>query len=1004
MIRFILSQRQLCFILAFFMVAGSAYAQTTVTGKVISMIDNAPMPGVSVIIKGTNNGTASDANGAFSLSVSGPDAVLVLSFIGYQSEEVTVGTQTRIEVSMSPSLEQLMEVVVVGYSEKKKQEITGAVSNLSADQIKGVTGSNLEYMLQGKVAGVQVSSATGAPGTPAEIRIRGNSSISADRGALIVVDGIIGGSYNPNDIETVTVLKDAGAIAMYGSRASGGVVIITTKRATSEKPTITYRTTLGQRQITTGKFKLMNAQELYDTERTMFASSAAFNALRPANVLNNDTDWLNLAYKKGMVQNHNLSASGKTGRVGYYLSGDYYNEEGTLLSTGYKRFNMRSNLDIELSKKVRLNTNINVTRDNTDTYHWRWPYQPFLYLPYDTPYDAAGNIRYVDANTPGFLTRDKNSILQSALYNDYQVKGFNINGDVILTADILPWLTVQSRNRVGFVTYRSDSYEDLKTIEGAANNGILSFGVSEGYSVISTNLLKFNRDFGDHSLGGFVGFEGQQYSSRDAGANGYGIVSGIKIPGGVASPQGISGTETQARAMSVLSELSYNYKEKYFATASFRRDGSSIFGANKRWGNFGALSASWLLSKEDFFMPFSNVATLVKLRGSYGIVGNDAVPPFQYLAKYNFSNQYNGGSAGYPETLPNADLGWEQTKTGDIGLDATFFNRLDVTVDVYNKDTDKLLLWVQLPPSQGINQVLRNTGRVVNNGIELSIGGDVIRTSKVKWSVNFNIGSARNRVKELAPGTTAVNKYYDGLKQSIQVGHDINSWYLPKWAGVNSNNGDPQWERAVLDGTTVTGYEVTNSYADASSTSSLQFVGSATPKFFGGISSNVSYKGFTLGVSTAYQYGNKIYHRTREFIDADGGNFNFNMMKLADGWSRWLNPGDQATHPRAVYGGNLQSNKPSSRYLEDGSHLRIRNIRLAYNIPLNILSKLKIANASVFISADNLFTFTKFSGMDPEVSSMSRRDTNTLGLDIAGLSDFKYPISKQFLAGLQISL
>ena len=994
MITLILTCRRNYLILAFLIITMSVQAQQMIKGRVISMSDNTPMPGVNVVVKGSTYGTSTDAEGIYALEVTDENSTLVFSFIGYQSEEIVVGQQTKIDVALSPSLEQLMEVIVVGYSEKSKQEITGAVTNISADQIKGVTGSNLEYQLQGKVAGVQVSTATGAPGAAAEIRIRGNSSINADRGPLIVVDGIMGGTYNPNDVESISVLKDAGASALYGSRANAGVIIVTTKRGKSEKPEVTYSTTIGKRQVTTGKFQMMNAQELYDTERLMFSSSAQFNALRPAGVLNNDTDWLNLAYKDGIVQNHNLALRGKSGKVGYYLATDYYNEEGTLLTTQYKRYNFRANFDFELSKAIKLTTNFNITRDNNNSYHWRWPYQPFLYLPYDTPYDENGNIRYVDANTPGFLTRDKNSILHSALYNDYKTKGLNLNGDVVLTANITSWLTFQTRNRFSFATYRSDSYEDSKTIEGLANNGILSFGVSEGYSILSTNLIRVNKDLGKHHLGGFIGFEGSQYASEDAGASGYGIVSGIKIPGGIASPQGISGTKTEARALSLLSEISYDYQEKYFLTASFRRDGSSIFGANKRNGNFGAVSASWLLNKEEFFSSLTPIVSLFKIRGSYGIVGNDAIPPFQYLAKYNFTTQYNGGSAGYPETLPNPDLGWEQTKSSDIGLDMTLFNRLDITIDAFNKDTDRLLLKVQLPPSQGITEVYRNAGEVVNKGIEVGIGGDVIRKTDLKWSVNFNIGSARNRVKALTDGTTAVPKYYDGLKQSIQVDHDINSWYLPKWMGVNPDNGDPQWEKAVLDGDgNVTGYEITNSYADASATSSLQFVGSATPKFFGGLSTTLSYKRFALRVSTAYQYGNKIYHRTREFIDADGGNFNFNMMEFADGWSRWQNPGDQATHPKPVYGGNQQSNKPSSRYIEDGSYLRIRNVNLSYSIPPSVLSKVRISNASVFISADNLFTFTKFSGMDPEVPSFG----------MAGLSDFKYPISKQYLFGLQVS-
>ncbi|MBY0433156.1 MAG: SusC/RagA family TonB-linked outer membrane protein, partial [Cyclobacteriaceae bacterium] len=573
-----------------------AQAQT-ISGKVTSQDDQSPMPGVNVVVKGTTTGTTSDANGQYSIQVSDPKSILVFSFIGYATQEIEANQKTTIDVSLAPSLQELEEVIVMGYSEKKKNEITGAIVNLTSDKLKGVTGSSLEYQLQGKVAGVQVSTSTGAPGATPDIRIRGNSSFSADRGPLIVVDGMIGGSYNPNDIESITVLKDAGAIALYGSQANSGVIVVTTKKGLTDKPEITYRTTLGIRNITTGNFKLMNSEELYATERAMFNSSAAFLSLRPASLLNTNTDWLGLAYKQGVIQNHNLSFKGKSGKVGYYVAGDYYNEKGTLLTTGYERFNFRSNLDFELSKAVKLTTNFNITRDVNNEYaDFRWPYQPFLYLPYDSPYDTDGSFKYIDATTPGFLTRDKNNILQSALYNSRKTKGLTLNGDVVLSVNITPWLTAQSRNRISYATYRSDSYSDSRTIEGKANNGELSVSVSNSYGIISTNLLRASKDFGAHQLGGFIGFEGSQGGGEDVGLGGYGLVAGIKIPGAIASVQSRSGTRSEGTALSILSEVNYNYSEKYFLSLSFRRDANSVFGANKRWGNFGALSASWILS------------------------------------------------------------------------------------------------------------------------------------------------------------------------------------------------------------------------------------------------------------------------------------------------------------------------------------------------------------------------------------------------------------------------
>ncbi len=970
-----------------------------ISGTVTSKEDGTGMPGVNVIIKGTTTGTTTDVSGNYSINVQSGDNTLVFSFVGYESQEITVGQRTTIDIQLVASAQQLNEVIVVGYSEKRKQEITGAVVNVSAEKLKGVTGSNLEYQLQGKVAGVQVTNATGAPGAAAEIRIRGNSSITADRGPLIVVDGIIGGTYNPNDVSNITILKDAAAIALYGSRGASGVIIVTTKRGLSEKPEITYKTTVGIRNANFGKYEAMNSQELYDTERLMFTSSAVFQGFRPNTVLNNDTDWLGLAYKQGVVQNHNLSARGKSDKLAYYIAGDYYDEDGTLMTTGYKRYNFRTNLDFELSKSVRLTTNLNIIRDNTASYHWRWPYQPFLYLPYDTPFDPDGSQRYVDATTPGFLTRDKNNIFHSAQYNSYDSRSTNINGDVVLTANITPWLTFQSRNRMSLYSYRGDNYEDARTLEGfinATTKGVISFSTAEGYSVISTNLLRVSRDIGKHQVGGFIGIEGGQSSSRSAGATGWGITSGIKIPDAAASPQDLSGTQSETKAISFLSEVNYNYDEKYFVTFAVRDDGSSIFGKNKRYGVFGALSGSWIISKEEFFYPAANAVSFLKLRAGTGIAGNDNIAPFQYLAVYSLRSQYNGVSAAYPSTIGNPDLGWEQTKSSNVGVDVTLFKAIDITVDAFIKDTDKLLLNVPFPPSQGIDQLYKNSGRVVAKGLEFSINGDVLKRQDFTWNLGFNIGTAKNQVKALADGMTQVTRPYDGTKQVVRVGEDINSWYLPKWVGVNPANGDPQWETLNADGT---GYEVTNKYDDASSSVSLQIVGSATPKLYGGLSTTLSYKRFTLSAASAFTYGNMIYHRTREFVDSDGANFNFNMMKLADGWSRWQNPGDNATHPKPVYGGNQNASKPSSRYLEDGSYWRIRNIMLTYQIPPAFLTKLRLTNASIFISGDNLFTFTKFSGMDPDTPGF----TYPAGGSLAGMNDFKYPISKQYLAGLQIS-
>jgi TonB-linked SusC/RagA family outer membrane protein len=971
-----------------------AQAQTIVTGTVTSNDDQSALPGVSVIIKGSALGTSTDNHGVYTLQVK-PDDVLVFSFIGYQTEETTVGNRSTINVVLTESTEQLSEVIVVGYSEKKKQEISGAVTNLTSDQLKGVMGASVEYQLQGKVAGVQVSTTSGTPGSPAEIKIRGISSISAESPPLFVVDGIIGGSYNPNDVESITVLKDAGAVALYGSRANSGVIVVTTKRGKTEAPQLSYRGTFGKRQMTTGNFKMMTGAEIYETERRMFTSSATFRNFRPSEELaTRNNDWLNEAYHDATIQNHSISLSQKTKKIAYYLAADYFNEEGTLLNTQYKRLNVRSNIDYTFNDHVKLTTNVNVTSDRNDySGEWQWTYNAYLYLPYDSPYDANGNIRYVDATTPEFYTRDKLNILHNAQYNSYSYRSLSVNADATLTVSLTPWLDFQSRNRIAHYGGRDDQYKDARTIEGRAVNGQIGFGTDLNVGGITTNLLKFQYDLTpDHHLSGLVGIEGASNTRETAGATAIGIASGLTVPGAASSPNSITGNKFPTRAMSFLSEVSYDFKSKYFLSASFRRDGSSLFGADKRWGNFPAVSAAWLLSSEKF-MNAQKVLSFLKFRASYGIIGNDNIPLFQSLAKYNFLVQYNGVPGGYPETLANPQLSWEETKTANLGLDLQLLNRIDVNVDIYNKNTDQLLLYVQLPISQGFEQALRNVGSVTNSGAELNIGGDAIRSGRFKWYTSFNIATVKNNVKSLPAGQDV--RRGGEVNQLLREGESLGSWYMPKWMGVDPNNGDPLWEQITYDGDgNETGRSTTNDYTLAT----YQIVGRANPTFYGGFNNEFSYGGFTLNIGTSFQYGNQIYHRTREFVDSDGATFGFNMMQLQDDWNRWEAPGDVATHPKLVYNGNKLSNKTSSRYLEDGSFIRVRNITLNYNVPKSIISRLKMSSLNVFVSADNLFTVTKFSGLDPEVNSFA----NTNYYQIPGVSDFKYPINKQFLVGLQV--
>ena len=962
--------------------------QHTITGTVVDADNGQPLIGVAVIVS-TGGGVTTDANGAYAVTAS-DDATLTFNTLGYLDVVEKVNGRSVINVKMTVDSKVLEEVVVLGYTSQKKNELSSSVVSLSAEKLKDVTSPDLGNMLQGKAAGVLVMNASGQPGDGAKIRIRGTGSITAGASPLYVVDGVAGGSFNPNDVETLTVLKDASATALYGAAAAGGVIVVTTKQAKGDKTTVTLKATAGIKKALSGRFSPMNSQELYDLQSKIY-SKTLFKIQRPETLLEQDFDWMGESFNLGVVQDYYASASGKAGRVNWFASLSHYDEDGTLVNTNHKRNSARINLSAPLGNKVNMAIRVNYDRARSQyTSSYVTLECAYRALPWDNPYvfDADGNQTneplYIDSAVRGdgradqtWYSHDKYNYLHNELYNYNVSESEDIMADIQLNWNITDWLMFTTTNRFNSSNWFNESYIDPRTKLPSVANGEIYNGFGSGWGFGTTNLLKATKDFGDHSVNGVVGIEYGEGFSRSTSA------SGTDMPAGQASlsnavMQSVGGYNYKSRSWAWLAQAQYSYKGRYIVTGSIRYDETSRFAPQARGGYFPGVSAAWLINKENWMQDVSAIS-LLKIRAGYGKTGNDSIENFLWQDIYSLSAQYQGIVAAVLQRQKNPNLGWEEAYMTSVGLEASFFNRLNVTLDLYNIDNKNLLLAVPLAPSTGFFEFMDNVGTVNNKGVELAIDGDIFSTRDFSWNLGFNLGFNKNTVVLLPNG-----EFRQGL-QIVREGQDISTWNMPKWAGVDPETGSPTWEKIEEDGTVT----LTKTYAEAT----YQNVGKSSPLFQGGVSTYLRWKGLSLNATGAFVYGNKIYNSARVSMDSDGAYTDYNMMSHDNGlgWTRWEKPGDIATHPQPKMNGNNDAHSTSSRYLEDGSFFRLKNVTLAYDFPQAWMKKARIQGLKVYVSGDNLATFSKFSGMDPEI------DTEY------GTYDTNYPVPMTVVGGIQIT-
>ena len=966
-------------------------------GQVIDAQTGDPVIGVNVLVKGTTNGTITDIDGKYELNAPA-GAVLQISFIGYKTVEITATTSEQT-IKLQEDTETLEEVVVVGYGVQKKESLTGAMSTLKENRLKDVTTPTVENMLNGKVSGVYVAPGSGQPGSNGAVQIRGRATLSGSTSPLWVIDGVIVGEdpgvLNPSDIENMTILKDAASTAIYGSQGANGVIIVTTKMGKSEKMKINASIKMGVSTMTNGKMEVMNGAELYDYYASFpNQEDIKFSRWNP-DLRNANFDWGDLASQAGFTQDYNISLSGGSEKMSSYFSLGYYSEEGTVKGYKYDRYSFRYRSNYKPFSWLTIKPNISGSMKNTDDSQYDYTAK-YTMFPWDSPYDEDGNL--VPDRYSGWVDSSDLNYLNSISYGNHTTrKTYEFSGNFDFDIKITDWLTFTSVNNYRWTGYFQATYTDPRTDSASGVQGRVEEEQTNNIQRYTNQYLTFNKMFGKHSVQALLAYEFMDTSAKVINAKGTGIVSGFEVLDATATPEEVGGNLTEWAKQSVFAKANYTYDNRYLAEVSLRRDGASNFGDDKKYGNFFSISAGWNINREKWFK--ADWVDVLKLRASYGSVGNIPYSKYPQYGLYSVSSNYNGIPAILISQVGNKDLTWEQTYTAGVGIDANFFNnRLRFVFDYYNKYTSNILYQVPVSGLTGITSRWQNVGEMRNSGIEITIGGDIIRTKDWLWSLDLNMGYNKNKLEKLYgddPNMMIIGgggndtSIAGAAEKVLKVGYSTDRYYLREWAGVDPKNGAPLWYKNDGSG------ETTSNYSEAK-----QVMTEATsPKLFGGFNTSLTWKNIDLNASFGFSLGGKIYNYSRQEYDSDGAYTDRNQMKLIDGWSRWEKEGDIATHPAASYGNKSNSNKASTRYLEDGDYLKLRSLSIGYNLDL---SKYYIQNMRIYFTAENVFTLTGFSGIDPEVPAYYDETTGTYkSIGTAGAN--LYPSTRKFMFGINLT-
>ncbi len=1009
--------------------------QKTVSGRVTDENGEA-VAGANISVQGTTSGTITDADGRFRLTVPNNAKTLLISFIGYLSQEVIIGNQSVINVVLKADIQTLSEIVVVGYGQQRKSDITGAISSVKGAELVQLPMQRVDQALQGRAAGVLVLNTAGAPGAATTIRVRGMNSINGGNNALIVVDGLQGANLNalnPNDIESIEVLKDASATAIYGSRGANGVILITTKSGKKGKPTIDYSYSYGSQTIR-HKLELMSAADYAITRNANRATQNAsgvpvpiFSDERIAELKRTGgTDWQDVIYRTAPISNHQLTVGGGTDNMKYMISGGYLDQQGILINSAYKRFSLRANVSADINKVVSFGLNWSGSKEagNSPPYGGgtalsflgqavniapRWD-------PTTPPYDAEGNY---NRHPAGYGAYDTWNPLAAAKEPDIKNNTIRNNINTFLEFKIIEGLKLKITGGATIGNENNKSYFNSKTWEGKPIGGKVGYAtVDDALTTFyqNSNILTYDKNIGSSHHITLMAVAEQQYSKSESS----GLVAskftvdqtGVNDLGGAEQINSKYSSVNERVMNSYLGRLNYAFADKYLVTLSYRADGSSVFGANNKWGFFPSGSLAWKMTDETFIKDL-NIFSELKLRGSWGVIGNQAISTYQTIPSMSSGSNYpyNGNSntdLGFTiANPPNPNLKWESTTQKNIGLDASVFKgRLNGTIDLYMKTTKNLLLKRTLPGYSGFSSIMDNVGSVQNKGLELSITGDPL-VGIIRWNTGFNISWNRNEVLDLGEVSRLEFKTtYGGYSlqngfMQLRVGEPFGQMYGYGYEGTWKTSeaaeaaafgqlpGDPKYTDFNKDGKI-------NSL-------DIMMIGNAIPKFIFGWSNRVSYNNFELTLLIQGSKGNDIFNEARIRLENPNEG---TSIRLLDRWTVDNQNTDVPAFIDAVTrqnaglvskvslgsdGGRLQ------RYVEDGSYARLKNVTLGYSLPSYVIDRLGISKIRVYLSGTNLITLTKYTGYDPEVSAYNSNDA-MIGVDLSN-----YPTAKTITFGIDVT-
>ncbi len=971
----------------------------TITGTITSSDDGSKLPGVSVVVKGTTIGTATDVSGSYKLNVPSNATTLVFSYVGFLTKEMAIGNNSTLDIVLEADSKLLSEVVITGYGvAQNKRELTGAIATVKGSAFENLPVQSFDRALQGRAAGVQITGLSGQPGGAITVRVRGTGSINAGNDPLYIVDGVqvaSGGlsgqsssnvlnSINPNDIESIEVLKDAAAASIYGAQAANGVVLITTKRGKSGKTQFNFSANEGFVEpigvlnvLSAQEFATLKQEGFVNRELTRGSNAATIAAARqasnnsfgnPATVQN--TDWQSQVYRRARVRTYDISANGGDEKTKFYMAASYNLSEGQIIKSDFTRGTFRLNVDHKASNKLSFEASLGLsttTQNGTisDGAFTNSPqFSSALILPNQPVYNDDGTFNAPLAGAFSF------NPVQSVTYETRKGVTTQTVSNLAVNYYFLPNLKYRAFVGLDYANNRDDNYRDPIVPQFGVTGGAATVSNRTTLNWNTNHTLNYFKKFGVHNINALAGAEYRQEVREVVTAQGQGFPNGLFTTlAAAARPITTTGTYTTWRIASLFTQVKYDYKEKYLATATLRYDGSSRFGADNRYGLFYAGSLGWSLSQEDFLKDVSFINEL-KLRVSYGVNGNAQIADFASRSLFGLGGQYLDLPGIAPSQLGNKNLGWELAKTVNAGLDFGFWNsRITGSIDVYSRRNERLLLARQLPVDSGFGAINENVGVVRNRGIEFVVNTVNIDAGGFKWVTSFNISFQDNKVISLNEGR-------DRIGNNIQVGKSLGILWQPSYAGVNPADGRSMW------------YDSLDNITYSPVARDFRIQGYTLPRSFGGLTNTFSYKGFTLDVFFQGQFGNTAFNNNGFFMENSATS---GWNNLRSQLARWQKPGDITWVPRPIEGGvepgSASVGTFSSKQTESGSYIRLKQATFAYNLPSTLLNRLKLRSARVFVQGLNLLTYTSYTGLDPELL------TAEIGT---------YPQARQFMAGLSI--